>query len=153
MYLVEPVEGAERYVVSFCDMKDHAPVNAHTDDTTWKSTFGEIGERLESCDFDASLSTRNAPRSPHRDARETNGTPLATDARSMAITNFVMTAAAVAVVASLMRHDVRSSTSVLRRNMRQMRVWMEEAAADVKPGEQTKIPGADKKPPHKDPSA
>ena len=71
----------------------------------------------------------------------------------MAITNFVMTAAAVAVVASLMRHDVRSSTSVLRRNMRQMRVWMEEAAADVKPGEQTKSPGADKKPPHKDPSA
>ena len=31
--------------------------------------------------------------------------------------------------------------------------WMEEAAADVKPGEQTKLPGADKKPPHKDPSA
>ena len=26
---------------------------------------------------------------------------------------------------------------------------MEEAAADVKPGEQTKLPGADKKPPHK----
>ena len=34
-----------------------------------------------------------------------------------------------------------------------MRSWMEEAAADVKPGEQTKLPGADKKPPHKDPSA
>ena len=78
---------------------------------------------------------------------------LATEARNMAITNFVMTAAAVAVVASLMRHDVRGSTSMLRRNMRQMRVWMEEAAADVKPGEQAKLPGADKKPPHKDPSA
>jgi hypothetical protein len=52
-----------------------------------------------------------------------------------------------------MRHDVRSSTSVLRRNMKQMRVWMEEAAADVKPGEQTKLPGGDKKPPVKDPSA
>ena len=73
--------------------------------------------------------------------------------RGMALTNFVMTAAAIAVVASLMRHDVRSSTSMLRRNMRQMRSWMEEAAADVKPGEQTKLPGADKKPPHKDPSA
>ena len=70
----------------------------------------------------------------------------------MAITNFVMTAAAVAVVASLMRHDVRSSTSVLRRNMRQVRVWMEEAAADVKAGEHTKLPG-EKKPPFKDPSA
>ena len=70
----------------------------------------------------------------------------------MAITNFVMTAAAVAVVASLMRHDVRSSTSVLRRNMRQVRVWMEEAAAAVKAGEQTKLPG-EKKPPFKDPSA
>ena len=65
-----------------------------------------------------------------------------------------MTAAAVAVVASLMRHDVRSTTSTLRRNMRQMtRVWLEEAAADAKPGEQGKISGSEPKGPRKDPSA
>ena len=71
----------------------------------------------------------------------------------MAITNFVMTAAAVAVVASLLRHDVRGPTSAPRRHIRPKPSWMAEAAADVKPGEQTKLPGADKKPPHKDPSA
>jgi len=71
----------------------------------------------------------------------------------MAISNFVMTAAAVAVVASLMRHDVRSTTSTLRRNMRQMRVWLEEAAADAKPGEQGKSSGSEPKGPRKDPSA
>lgn len=76
--------------------------------------------------------------------------------RLMAITNFVITAAAVAAVASLMSRDVRSSTSMLRRNMKQMRVWLEDAAVEAKkPGEQPKLPGSsDKKPPEfKDPSA
>jgi hypothetical protein len=75
----------------------------------------------------------------------------------MAITNFVITAAAVAAVASLMSRDVRSSTAMLRRNMKQIRVWMEEAAVEAKkPGEPPKLPGSDKKPPEfpgKDPSA
>ena len=47
----------------------------------------------------------------------------------MAMTNFILTAAAVAAVASMMRYDVRGSTSMLRRNMRQVRIWMEEASA------------------------
>jgi hypothetical protein len=75
MYLVEPVEAAERYVVSFCDMKDHAPVNAHTRRRHLEIDVSRKRRKTRECDFDASLSTRNAPRSPHRDARETNGTP------------------------------------------------------------------------------
>ncbi len=68
------------------------------------------------------------------------------------MTNFILTAAAVAAVASMMRYDVRGSTSMLRRNMRQVRIWMEEASAEAKNGEMPKI-GDKTKPPTKDPSA
>ena len=67
------------------------------------------------------------------------------------MTNFILTAAAVAAVASMMRYDVRGSTSMLRRNMRQVRIWMEEASAEAKNGEMPKI-GDKTKPPTKDPS-
>ena len=70
----------------------------------------------------------------------------------MAMTNFILTAAAVAAVASMMRYDVRGSTSMLRRNMRQVRIWMEEASAEAKNGEMPKV-GDKTKPPTKDPSA
>ena len=70
----------------------------------------------------------------------------------MAMTNLILTAAAVAAVASMMRYDVRGSTSMLRRNMRQVRIWMEEASAEAKNGEMPKI-GDKTKPPTKDPSA
>ena len=68
------------------------------------------------------------------------------------MTNFILTAAAVAAVASMMRYDVRGSTSMLRRNLRQGRIWMEEASAEAKNGEMPKI-GDKTKPPTKDPSA
>ena len=68
------------------------------------------------------------------------------------MTNFILTAAAVAAVASMMRYDVRGSTSMLRRNMRQVRIWIEEASAEAKNGEMPKI-GDKTKPPTKDPSA
>ena len=68
------------------------------------------------------------------------------------MTNLILTAAAVAAVASMMRYDVRGSTSMLRRNMRQVRIWMEEASAEAKNGEMPKI-GDKTKPPTKDPSA
>ena len=68
------------------------------------------------------------------------------------MTNFILTAAAVAAVASMMRYDVRGSTSMLRRNMRQVRIWMEEAGAEAKNGEIPKT-GDKTKPPTKDPSA
>ena len=41
---------------------------------------------------------------------------------------------------------------MLRRNMRQVRIWMEEASAEAKNGEMPKI-GDKTKPPTKDPSA
>ena len=68
------------------------------------------------------------------------------------MTNFILTAAAVAAVASMMRYDVRGSTSMLRRNMRQVRIWIEEASAEAKNGEMPKI-GDKTKPPTKAPSA
>ena len=71
---------------------------------------------------------------------------------AMAVTNFILTAAAVAAVASMMRYDVRGSTSMLRRNMRQVRIWMEEVGVEAKNGEMPKIENKSK-PPTKDPSA
>ena len=70
----------------------------------------------------------------------------------MAVTNFILTAAAVAAVASMMRYDVRGSTSMLRRNMRQVRIWMEEVGVEAKNGEMPKIENKSK-PPTKDSSA
>ena len=70
----------------------------------------------------------------------------------MAVTNFILTAEAVAAVSSMMRYDVRGSTSMLRRNMRQVRIWMEEVGVEAKNGEMPKIENKSK-PPTKDPSA
>ena len=65
------------------------------------------------------------------------------------MTNFILTAAAVAAVASMMRYDVRGSTSMLREH-EAVRIWMEEASAEAKNGEMPKI-GDKTKPPTKDP--
>ncbi len=50
--------------------------------------------------------------------------------RSMAWTNFVITGAAIVAVASLMRSDVRTSTAMLRRNVKTLRQMMEEAVSN-----------------------
>ena len=47
----------------------------------------------------------------------------------MAWTNFVITGAAIVAVASLMRSDVRTSTAMLRRNVKTLRQMMEEAVS------------------------
>jgi hypothetical protein len=73
----------------------------------------------------------------------------------MAVSNFLMTAAAIAAVATLMSKDIRKTTTTLRQNVKQIRVWMEEAGAEAsKIGEEAakKLPEG-KKPPFKDPSA
>ena len=44
----------------------------------------------------------------------------------MAWTNFVITGAAIVAVASLMRSDIRTSTSMLRRNVKTIRKMMED---------------------------
>ena len=51
--------------------------------------------------------------------------------RSMAWTNFVITGAAIVAVASLMRSDVRTSTAMLRRNVKTLRQMMEEAVSNT----------------------
>lgn len=47
----------------------------------------------------------------------------------MAISNFVVTIVGIGAVAMLMKTDVRTSASMLRRNLKHMRSWLEEASA------------------------
>ena len=47
----------------------------------------------------------------------------------MAISNFVVTIVGISAVAMLMKTDVRTSASMLRRNLKHMRSWLEEANA------------------------
>ena len=49
----------------------------------------------------------------------------------MAWTNFVITGVAIVAVASLMRSDVRTSTAMLRRNVKTLRQMMEEAVSNT----------------------
>ena len=46
-------------------------------------------------------------------------------------TNFVITGAAIVAVASLMRSDVRTSSAMLRRNVKTLRQMMEEAVSNT----------------------
>jgi len=70
----------------------------------------------------------------------------------MAWSNFLITAAGLGSVMYLMRGDVRHSATILRRNVKTMRSWIEEGAAEfkniekeVKQVEQSsKPPGSDK---------
>jgi hypothetical protein len=50
----------------------------------------------------------------------------------MAWTNFVITAAAIAAVASLMRSDIRQTTSMLRKNVSQVRKMIEDVSGGQK---------------------
>lgn len=47
----------------------------------------------------------------------------------MALSNFVMTVVAVGAAYMLLRGDVRQSGTVLRRNLRHIRQWLEEESA------------------------
>jgi len=53
----------------------------------------------------------------------------------MAWSNFVVTAAAVVALASLMRTDVRQSSAMLRRNLKQIRSWVDTASAQTSKSE------------------
>ncbi|KNA04152.1 hypothetical protein SOVF_202270 [Spinacia oleracea] len=69
----------------------------------------------------------------------------------MALTNFIVTVAAVGAVVLLAKGDVRQSAAVFRRNVRHIRNWLEEessaaskAAGKAKPKElDTDIPKKD----------
>ncbi|KAK9271532.1 hypothetical protein L1049_001892 [Liquidambar formosana] len=69
----------------------------------------------------------------------------------MALTNFILTVAGVSAVVLLLRSDVKQSAAIFRRNVRQIRHWLEEesasatkAAEKVKPKElETQVPQKD----------
>ncbi|KAL3653843.1 hypothetical protein CASFOL_003524 [Castilleja foliolosa] len=65
----------------------------------------------------------------------------------MALTNFILTVVGVGAVVMLMRSDVKQSASIFRRNVRQIRNWLEEESASAAKGmEKAKpkeIPGKD----------
>lgn len=64
----------------------------------------------------------------------------------MALSNFVMTVVGIGAVAMLMKTDVRTSASMLRRNLKHIRTWLEEAsAAPVASEEKKMVEGSVKK--------
>ncbi|XP_004236814.1 uncharacterized protein [Solanum lycopersicum] len=52
----------------------------------------------------------------------------------MALTNFILTVAGVSAVVLLMRSDVKQSASIFKRNVRQIRHWLEEESASAAKG-------------------
>ncbi|CAN6847730.1 hypothetical protein Bca4012_047843 [Brassica carinata] len=69
----------------------------------------------------------------------------------MGLTNFILTVAGVGAVVMLLKSDVKQSVTVLRRNVKHIRHWLEEetsaaskAAQSIKPKEiETKVQGKD----------
>lgn len=49
----------------------------------------------------------------------------------MALTNFILTVVGVSAVFLLMRSDVKQSASIFKRNVRQIRHWLEEESASA----------------------
>ncbi|CAK9175135.1 unnamed protein product [Ilex paraguariensis] len=65
----------------------------------------------------------------------------------MALTNFILTVVGVSAVILLMRSDVKQSATIFRRNVRQIRHWIEEESAsatkEMKKTEPKELPGKD----------
>ncbi|KAF8096170.1 hypothetical protein N665_0316s0015 [Sinapis alba] len=69
----------------------------------------------------------------------------------MGLTNFILTVAGVGAAVMLLKSDVKQSVTVLRRNVKHIRHWLEEetsaaskAAQSIKPKEiEIKVPGKD----------
>ena len=72
-----------------------------------------------------------APKETDHSKREREREKKEERAAVMAWTNFVITGAAIVAVASLMRSDVRTSTAMLRRNVKTLRQMMEEAVSNT----------------------
>ncbi|GAB4849925.1 hypothetical protein Ancab_029226 [Ancistrocladus abbreviatus] len=58
----------------------------------------------------------------------------------MALTNFILTVAGVTAAILLLRSDVKQSATIFRRNIRQIRQWLEEESisSSSKAGEKAK---------------
>ncbi len=93
----------------------------------WLRIFGPFHACIalySSLQLSTSVPTRRTRPCPRTDTR------LAPDTQThMAISNFVVTIVGIGAVAMLMKTDVRTSASMLRRNLKHMRSWLEEASA------------------------
>ncbi|KAL7232801.1 hypothetical protein ACSBR2_010754 [Camellia fascicularis] len=49
----------------------------------------------------------------------------------MALTNFILTVVGVSAVVLLLRSDVKQSATIFRRNVRQIRHWLEEESSNA----------------------
>ncbi|GAB2277224.1 hypothetical protein Dimus_011931 [Dionaea muscipula] len=59
--------------------------------------------------------------------------------QQMALTNFILTVVGVGAVILLARSDIKQSAAIFRRNIRQIRGWIEEESASAsKSAEKTK---------------
>ncbi|XAR52021.1 hypothetical protein NMG60_11006853 [Bertholletia excelsa] len=63
----------------------------------------------------------------------------------MGLTNFILTVAGVSAVILLMRSDVKQSATIFKRNVRQIRHWLEEdvasAAKEMEKAKSKELPG------------
>ncbi|KAK3039081.1 hypothetical protein RJ639_028827 [Escallonia herrerae] len=63
----------------------------------------------------------------------------------MALTNFILTVAGVSAVVLLMRSDVKQSATIFKRNVRQVRHWLEQesasAAKEMEKAKPKEVPG------------
>ncbi|KAJ7962375.1 DNA double-strand break repair rad50 ATPase [Quillaja saponaria] len=58
----------------------------------------------------------------------------------MALTNFIVTVVGVGAVVLLLRSDVKQSASIFRRNVKQIRNWLEEESASASKTAEKSIP-------------
>ncbi|GLT57179.1 hypothetical protein SLA2020_301670 [Shorea laevis] len=66
----------------------------------------------------------------------------------MGLTNFILTVAGVSAVVLLLRSDVKQSAAIFRRNVKQIRHWLEEeSSAASKAAEKAKPKELDSKAP------
>ncbi|KAG9444103.1 hypothetical protein H6P81_015443 [Aristolochia fimbriata] len=69
----------------------------------------------------------------------------------MALTNFILTVAGVSAAILLLRGDVKQSAAIFRRNVRQIRHWLEEESASAsKAAEKVKPKELESQTPEKD---
>lgn len=73
--------------------------------------------------------TSKTPTQGARNERTAAAESARSPARAMAWSNFIVTVGGILAVASLMRTDVRHSSAMLRRNMKQIRKWVEDGTA------------------------
>lgn len=58
----------------------------------------------------------------------------------MALTNFILTVAGVSAVVLLLRSDVKQTSTIFRRNIKQIRQWLEEESASASKAAEKSIP-------------